>query len=220
MEREFSDLIILLANGINQRRMYFDDHPKVRAASSDFVTRLSGLIAKSGEEEFVFGVFGGKFIRQGKYLVGPSIAGRSLIEFAERLGCGGFVFRLPLAPEDMSVFYRLGAAQRERLASLEEGKAMFEAEGIGHIELSTSFKEEGGEDGSDSISDSSGTSEFMTSDFAPLLNVYQALYDAVSGSQLSVSRDEAVNMDMARSSGESLVQATDTGAMDVKTIDS
>ena len=86
MERHFSDLIILLANGINQRRMYFDDHPRVKSVSNDFTSRLRGMIADDGRDEFSFGVYGGKFIRHGKYLVGPSIAGRSLIEFAERLG--------------------------------------------------------------------------------------------------------------------------------------
>ena len=97
MERDFSDLIILLASGINQRRMYFDDHPKVTAVCQEFTVRLRDMVADDGKDEFNFGVHGGKFIRKGKYLVGPSIAGRSLIEFAQRLGCGGFTFRLPLA---------------------------------------------------------------------------------------------------------------------------
>ena len=113
MERSFSDLIILLASGINQRRMYFDDHPKVQAVSHEFTTRLRGMIEENGRDEFAFGVCGGKFIRHGKYLVGPSIAGRSLIEFAELLGCGGFSFHLPLAMVDVATFFRLGAAQKD-----------------------------------------------------------------------------------------------------------
>ena len=90
MESRFSDLIILLASGINQRIMYFDSHPTVQSLSRDFVARLTRALEDSGQTHFSFGVHNGKFIRNGKYLVGPSIAGRSLIEFAERLGCGGF----------------------------------------------------------------------------------------------------------------------------------
>ena len=143
MENNFSDLIILLASGINQRRMYFDDHPKVQAVSHDFVTRLRDMIDENGKDEFAFGVFGGKFIRHGKYLVGPSIAGRSLIEFAELLGCGGFCFRLPLAAVDVATFFQLGAAQKEKVANLEEAKALFMTNGIDHIELTDPFREEG-----------------------------------------------------------------------------
>ena len=35
MATRYSDLIILLSGGINQRRMYFDDHPKVKAVCHD-----------------------------------------------------------------------------------------------------------------------------------------------------------------------------------------
>ena len=97
MDHRFGDLIILLASGINQRRMYFDRHPKVQAMSREFVNSLGPLLREGQDTTFGFGVYNGKFIRDGRYLVGPSIAGRALIEFAERLGCGGFEFSLPLA---------------------------------------------------------------------------------------------------------------------------
>ncbi len=215
MERQFSDLIILLASGINQRRMYFDDHPKVKAVCQDFAVRFRALIAESDQDDFTFGVFGGKFVRHGKYLVGPSIAGRSLIEFAQRLGCGGFTFRLPLSEDDIATFFRLGAAQKEILAGLGEARAMFEANGISHIETLVPFKEDG-EAGSDQ--GATGTDEavdFMAADFAPLLNVYQALYDTVSSNNLLISQNENVDLSQARTSGEKLVDASAMGAMDV-----
>ncbi len=68
-------------------------------------------------------VFSSKFIRQGKFLVGPSIAGRSLIEFAENLCCGGFVFRLPVTRIDLVTFFRLGAEQKDKFDSLEAARA-------------------------------------------------------------------------------------------------
>ncbi len=215
MERHFSDLIILLASGINQRRMYFDDHPKVTAVSHDFTTRLRGMIAEDGQEEFSFGVFGGKFIRHGKYLVGPSIAGRSLIEFAQRLGCGGFTFRLPLAMVDVATFFRLGANQKEVLENLEEARALFAANGIDHIELSVPLKEEGEGDGTEEAPQSDSATDYMAADFAPLLDVYQALYDTVSTNNISTSLNENVDLSQARASGEKLVGASEIGAMDV-----
>jgi putative nucleotidyltransferase with HDIG domain len=215
VERDFSDLIILLASGINQRRMYFDDHPKVRVVSHDFTTRLREMIAADGSEEFTFGVHGGKFIRHGKYLVGPSIAGRSLIEFAERLGCGGFSFRLPLAEVDVATFFRLGATHKETAGTLEEAKALFAGHAIDHIGLLEPFRdaEDTGDDGS--MPEQEGAGDFMAEDFAPLLNVYQALYDTVSGNNLSISQDTQIDMARARTSGEQLVGASQLSAMDV-----
>ena len=196
METLFSDLIILLASGLNQRKMYFDDHPKVKAVCHDFTTRLRSMMAEDDSEEFSFGVYGGKFIRKGKYLVGPSIAGRSLIEFAERLRCGGFVFHLPLAMVDVATFFRLGALQKERLESLEVARALFAAHGIDHIELSNPLREEG--DRKDREMESITDSDYMAADFAPLLNVYQALYDTVSSNNLLINRDEKVDLSQAR----------------------
>jgi putative nucleotidyltransferase with HDIG domain len=216
MERQFSDLIILLASGINQRRMYFDAHPRVKAVSLDFSQRLDGLVERSGQEEFSFGVFGGKFIRHGKYLVGPSIAGRSLIEFAERLGCGGFVFHQPLAVTEVATFFRLGAAQKDKLAGLEEAKALFAAHGIEHIHLADPLSE-GGDSGPENADarETEAISDFMASDFTPLLDVYQALYETVAGNCQAIMQSEDLDMARARSSGEKLVDVSAGGAMDV-----
>ena len=83
----------MLSGGINQRRMYFDYHPKVQGLGRNFIEQMQEVLAERGETGFFFGILNGKFIRDGKYLIGPSIAGRNLIEFAERLSCGGFLFR-------------------------------------------------------------------------------------------------------------------------------
>ena len=88
----FSDLIILLSGGINQRRLYFDGHPKVRGQGESFVRLLREMLAESGDTAFFFGVLNEKFVHEGKYLIGPSIAGRNLLQFAEKMQCGGFRF--------------------------------------------------------------------------------------------------------------------------------
>ena len=215
MEHHFSDLIILLSSGINQRRMYFDNHPKVESVCYDFTTRLRRMIADDGKDEFSFGVFGGKFTRHGKYLVGPSIAGRSLIEFAQRLGCGGFTFRLPIATADLATFFRLGATRKDPLPNLEEARALFAANGIDHIELMVPLREEGDDDGLPDAPETDLGDHYLAADFAPLLSVYQSLYDTVSTSNLSISQNENVDLSQARASGEKLVNASETGAMDV-----
>ncbi|MDX2472407.1 MAG: HD-GYP domain-containing protein [Candidatus Krumholzibacteria bacterium] len=220
MERQFSDLIILLASGINQRRMYFDNHPKVQSISAEFVEKVRPMLSGEEEDEFAFGVFGSKFIRHGKYLVGPSIAGRSLIEFAERLGCGGFVFRLPIERGDLVKFFSLGAGLKDDLDSLDDARAMFAAAGLDHIELTTPFAE-GGQDGEgkgggkDEETAEDDQMNFMAADFAPLLRVYQALYETVATNNLALNGDNRIDLDLARARGAELVAVSDQNALDV-----
>lgn len=218
MEQRFSDLLILLASGINQRRMYFDRHPRVQALSHDFVAKFNAMIAVTEPAEFSFGVYNSKFIRDGKYLVGPSIAGRSLIEFSERLQCGGFIFRPPLTPADMVTFFRVGAELKEPLDNIAAAEAYFRRAGLDHIKLETPLADGG--DGSaattskSSLSES-GELEFLAADFAPLLHVYQSLYENVATNTLALRSDNQIDLDQARTHGEELVTISDQGALDV-----
>ena len=220
MERQFSDLIILLASGINQRRMYFDNHPKVQSISAEFVEKLRPMLSGEEQDEFAFGVFGSKFIRHGKYLVGPSIAGRSLIEFAERLGCGGFVFRLPIEGGELVKFFSLGAGLNDDFDNLDDARALFAEAGLDHIELTTPFTEDsqdgdGEGDGKDEEAGEDDRMDFMAADFAPLLRVYQALYETVATNNLALNGDNRIDLDRARARGEELVAVSDQGALDV-----
>ena len=225
MDKQFSDLIILLASGINQRVMYFDSHPKVQSLSAEFLVRLRALLERSGQKEFSFGVFNGKFIRNGKYLVGPSIAGRSLIRFAERLQCGGFSFSLPLEASDLVTFYRLAAGQMDDLSSIDVGRRLLKSHGLDSIKMLDPFAEEVSGNHPEEQREDHGEpgeqpsqleeTDFRAADFAPLLQVYQALYDTVSGNARAVSGDTKIDLDQARTQGEQLVVVSDQGALDV-----
>jgi len=220
MERRFSDLLVLLASGINQRRMYFDSHPRVHFISREFVTNLQTMLRDSGQDEFAFGVFSSKLIRKGKYLVGPSIAGRSLIEFAEHLGCGGFVFKLPLTPQNLVDFFRLGAEQKDDMPDLAAARALFAAAGLAHIRLSDPFIEEGtghADQPAETAVDHEKTDDldFMAADFAPLLRIYQALYETVAANNLALSGDSHIDLDQARAQGRKLVAVSNRSALDV-----
>ncbi len=218
MQQRFSDLIVLLASGINQRRMYFNNHPKVLAICGEFVEKLIFMLGQSEKDEFAFGVFSSKFIHKGKYLVGPSIVGRSLIEFAENMCCGGFIFRQPITPEDLSVFFRLGAEQKDKLSSLEEAKALFVSMGLEGVELRAPFTDKDETSHSNAQSAETGNDEgleFMASDFAPLMQAYQSLYETVAANNLALNGDNRIDLAQARANGEKLIEVADQGALDV-----
>ena len=234
MSTTFSDLIILLSSGINQRRLYFDAHPKVKSLGSDFATKLDARLRESGENAFFFGILNGKFIRDGRFLVGPSIAGRSLIEFAERLGCGGFLFQQHVTADEVAAFFRLAAGLREPTGSLDESMAMLRAEGIRQIELTPHFRQaEAGRpvdqvdfstvdpsliqfDFSEDEEDGEGgMGRSIQNDLAPLLPIFQSMYETVASNHVTVGRDQELDLARTQSVSEQLQVKADRETMDI-----
>lgn len=214
MEQRYSDLIILLANGISQRQMYFDTHPRVVATGREVAEQLATLARESGGNDLSVGIYGGRFVRDGRYLVGPSIAGRALIDFAGRLGCGGFTFSQPLDADDLTTFFRLGADRSLAYAGLAESQAAFVRHGLSGITLARPLSEDIGDDESEAGRDAHGDDGPAT-DFTPLVGVYQDMYDTVSANALTVGSNGAVDISRALAAGQSLVDLTEHGALDV-----
>lgn len=215
MERTYSDLLIRLATGVSQRRMYFDGHPRVAESCREVSAEMAQFLRRTNAEAFEIGVHNSKFVRDGCYLVGPSIAGRALIDFAERLGCGGFAFRLPLEPAHLTTFFRLGATRFEPLTDPAAAQALFERNGIGHIGLLARLHEDD-EPGADGIGDEEPEwLEYVATEFSPLLRVYQSMYETVAGSTLAAAQSGAVDLDEARQAGRQLVGLSDQRALDV-----
>lgn len=218
MDRRFSDVIIRLANGISQRRMYFDTHPRVIATSREVAADIAALLRDTNADALSFGVYGGKFVRDGSYLVGPSIAGRTLIDFAERLGCGGFSFHMPLTPDHLTTFFRLGAERADACTDLAQAQALFARHGLGHIVLAPPLHEdqEGGAGPAEcTAAGSHAATDYLAADFVPLVQVYQAMYDSVALNTLAVHRNGAIDIDGAMAAGAGLVDLAEHGCLDV-----
>lgn len=232
MATRYSDLIILLSGGINQRRMYFDSHPKVHDLGRDFAERMQEVLVDRGETGFFFGILNGKFIRDGKYLTGPSIAGRNLIEFSEKLNCGGFLFRQGVNAEEVMAFFRVAADLREKTGTIEESIALFQHEGIRHIEVSPYFRE--GEDVdaygvklapfdpgliqfdfSEEDIEGGGMGKSVAQDLEPLLPIFQSMYDTVQTNNIHVVKEMDVDVHRAIGIGEELFEVSDRNTMDV-----
>jgi len=228
----YSDLIILLSGGINQRRMYFDSHPKVQSLGQDFTDRMQDVLADKGETGFFFGILNGKFIRDGKYLTGPSIAGRNLIDFADRLNCGGFLFRQGLDADEVRAFFRVAADMRDKTGSVEESIALFKSEGIRNIEVSPYFRE--GEDVdangvklapfdpgliqfdfNEDDGDGEGLGKSLAQDLEPLLPIFQSMYETVQTNNIHITKQQDVDVHMALGVGEELFEVSDRQTMDV-----
>jgi len=230
---KFSDLIILLSGGINQRRLYFDSHPKVKSLGENFVSQLREMLNNSGETGFFFGVLNGKFIRDGKYLIGPSIAGKNLIEFSEKMCCGGFLIHKDIEPEEVTAFFRVAANLREKTDDLAEARALFATEGITHIDPSPFYREtHSGQtiqtadlsqldpgliqfDFSEHDDEDGGMGKTVSAELAPLLPIFQSMYEAVTDNNIHISRNEELDLAHTQSVGEDLHDVSDQETMDI-----
>lgn len=230
---KFSDLIIMLSGGINQRRLYFDSHPKVRSLGENFTKLLHERMANSGETGFFFGVLNGKFIRDGKYLIGPSIAGKNLIEFAEKMSCGGFLFRQTVVADEVTAFFRVAANLRDATKNLDEAQALFASEGIKGIELSPFYREaKSGQtaqsdnlalidpgliqfDFSEHDDEDGGMGKSISEDLAPLLPIFQSMYETVADNNINISQDNDLDLSQSLTMGEDLHDVSDQETMDI-----
>ncbi len=208
MEQKYSDLIIRLANGISQRQMYFDTHPRVVATSREVADQMAALAGETDADALSIGICDGKFVRNKRYLIGPSIAGRALVDFAARLGCGGFTFVLPLGADEMTAFFRLGADRSQAYASLAEARAAFARSGLANIDLAGALSE-GGED------DRVRAADQTTADFLPLVGIYQDMYDTVSTNTQTVGANGSVDTGRAFAAGTRLAGMAGQGGLDV-----
>ena len=230
---QFSDLIIMLSGGINQRRLYFDSHPKVRGLGEKFAEQLRERMNNTGETGFFFGVLNGKFIRNGKYLIGPSIAGKNLIEFAEKMSCGGFLFRREVTADEVTAFFRVAANLRDATKNLDEALALFASEGIKNIQPSPFYREaQSGQtaqsdnlalidpgliqfDFSEHDDEDGGMGQSISEDLAPLLPIFQSMYETVADNNISICRNEDIDLGQALTMGEDLHDVSDQETMDI-----
>jgi len=237
VDNTFSDLIILLSAGINQRRLYFDDHPKVHDLGKGFAQKLDQLLESRSETGFFFGMLKGKFIHNGKYLVGPSIAGRQLLEFGEKLGCGGFLFRKGVQSEEVASFFTIAAKQQDKLGKLTEAASLLASHGIRNIELSPHYREGINRDSDgdmDEIQIDPGLIQFdlnhledyeagdddevrenLSKDLSPLLPIFQSMYDTVTTNNIHISTEKDLDVEHCLEIGEELFQVSDQQTMDV-----
>lgn len=220
MSDRFGDLIILLANGVSQRRMYFDSHPKIRRYADTFVARLDGDLKRSGETRFFFGVHDGRFVRNGRYLAGPTITGKALLDFAAKLHCGGFALNQAVSTAEVMAFYGLATDLKDPVASLQDARATFKSTGITNIELAVPYIDDaGGQAPSANMLDLALTGVPVESAdmqrLAAMVPLYQELHESVASTNAQVAQQQHVDVDNARTLGGSLTKAVDQGSIDL-----
>jgi putative nucleotidyltransferase with HDIG domain len=212
----YDELVILLCTGISQRKMYFDEHPKVAACGEDFILALRELLHADGKESFFLGVVDGKLVHNGRYLVGSSIVGRRLITFAGQLRSGGFLFSRALEPSELRDLFTLAAQLAEPLLDIKEARTLLEARGLRHISLSPPYEDPAwfGQflfDGAEAW----GGEMIDGSALAPMLPIYQSLFGAVESAHHVAGSRREPDVAGLRGLSEQLLQTGADGLMDL-----
>lgn len=206
MNAGLNKLIVCLCKGIGQRKIYFATHPILANTCQQFIDDLNRFLAERETEELFIGIVENKLVYDGQYLVGPSIMGLQLINFAQQIHCGGFVFSAKTALSDLQELLELSDHVTYPVNTLQEARDFLTAHNVSSIKLARHYAtpsalipEEDqiiwqGEDTSGNL-------------YSPLL-VYQALFDIVAKAYGNVSLGRTLDITGAQTVSEHLLHCT------------
>jgi HD-GYP domain-containing protein (c-di-GMP phosphodiesterase class II) len=211
MIAKLNTLLLLLCRGISTRKLYFLSHPNVVEFSRKFMASLEDFCRETGREKLFIGVVNDQLVFEGRVLVGPSIMGRQLIDFAGRLHCGGFSFFRRLTEKEFGSLLDLTSELTQPLAGLDEARALLQSRGITNIEIARQYL--------GSLQPGEGEEAWQGQDTGQVLQsptlVYQALFDAVSRAHSSAAAGSVIDVDRTRNVSEYLLHFTKTRFSDV-----
>jgi len=201
------DLVILLTRALAHRKLYAPGHPRMQATSRQLEQRLGEQLAASAQGSVFIGVSDGKLVHEGRYLIGPSIAGGQLVRLAATLHCGGFRFDRGVAATEIASFLGLVTRKTDLPANLTEARDLLAAEGIRHIHVAAEYHELGGIVVEEDCVTWAGKDPTRGELPSPIL-VYQALFDVVTDAHGNATTGRSLDLDGARSVSEHLLAST------------
>lgn len=216
-ESNSDELVTTLANGVSHRALYYREHAQVGSAASEFCTRLTQLLHEAKESSFFVGIVDKHLVHERRFLVGPTLLGRRLIDFAANLCCGGFRFDCYLPTDQLLAFFDLSAELVEPVRNLDEARGILRARGVTGIALSPAHGHPDyfGRHLVDSKDGEEPPEAPTDPELHAVIPVYQALVDAVEVGHCRASFGEAIDVDQARTVAEKLLASTAAGFQDV-----
>ncbi len=213
MYENLNTLLILLCRTISTRKLYFQDHPKVKMLGGRFMTQLKEFCEESKLDKLFIGIIDGNLVFEGRNLVGPSIVGRQLVSFAEKLHCGGMSFSSQTTEKEFDTLLDLSSQLNKPLASLQEARELFLSKRIENIELAQQYM------GSSSPIPKDQQSAWQGQDSGDVLQsptlIYQALFDSVADAHGNVAQGGDIDVDSTRSVSEYMLHFAKTSFTDL-----
>jgi HD-GYP domain-containing protein (c-di-GMP phosphodiesterase class II) len=213
--QSLDDLVSLLSQGLTQRTMYFESHPRVQQHARDFAARLEALLEADRREYFFLGFVEGNLVHEGRFLIGPTILGRRVVDLLTALDCGGILFKAGLAAEEVLVLFEIAADLRTSAFALAAARSALQQRQAVHLQLSPPYTDPGwfGQflfEGSELVS-GGGLDEGVSQ----MLPIYQRMFDSVEQAHALASRDSDLDVNAVRGVGERLIEAANGNFTDV-----
>lgn len=200
MYDKLNNLLILLCRTISTRKLYFTEHPKVKELSTECIKQLRHFCHEARLEKLFIGIVDANLIFEGKNLVGPSIVGRQLVLFAEKLHCGGFSFGDSTSIQEFNAFLDLTIELKKPTDSLKVSRELLLKKNIQNIEIAQHYHKPSGPMTRDQESIWHGQ-DSASSLQSPTL-IYQALFDTVAQAYGDVASGNDIDIDNTRSVSE------------------
>lgn len=206
MYEQLNNLLILLCRTISTRKLYFAEHPKVKELSRDFIEKLRLFCKEAKIDKLFIGIIDNNLVFEGKNLIGPSIVGRQLVRFAEKLHCGGLSFNDSTTVDEFNALLDLTTDLHDPTGSLKLARQLLADKDIRNIEIAQHYTGPGGPMTRDQqdIWHGQDSGDFIHS---PTL-IYQALFDAVAQAYGDVASGNDIDMDNTRSVSEYMLHFT------------
>ncbi len=213
MYDKLNNLLILLCRTISARKLYFDEHPKVKSLAADFMAQLKEFFEEAKIDRLFIGIIDGNLIFEGRNLVGPSIVGRQLVTFADKLCCGGLSFAPQTSVIEFKAFLNLTTDLKRPVKNIKEARDLLVSKDIHNIDIAHHYTVPSGPFTKDqqSIWHGQDSGNFLHS---PTL-IYQALFDAVAQAHGDVASGNDIDIDNTRSVSEYLLHFIRTSFSDM-----
>ena len=213
MYDKLNNLLILLCRTISTRKLYFGEHPKVQTLTVEFMKELKEFCSDNELDRLFIGIIDNNLIFEGRNLVGPSIVGRQLINFAAKLQSGGLSFSSETAEAEFKAFLNLTLDLNNPTESIQEARELLVSKDIYNIQIAHQYVGPSGPMTRDQQTAWHGqdSGDFIHS---PTL-IYQALFDAVAQAHGDVVSGNDIDIDSTRSVSEYMLHFTQTRFSDM-----
>jgi HD-GYP domain-containing protein (c-di-GMP phosphodiesterase class II) len=207
------ELISLITAGVTQATVYHREHPRLQESASLFARRLRESLESERVEGVFVGIVEGRLISEGRPLFGPTLMARRLIEAAQRMRTGGFLFLRATTEQEVAAFFVLCADRSSSPQSLEETRRLMAAMEIKSIAPSPLFGDPGwlgdqwGPPAGGRVDCAGAAPEGETSDSAPAVPRFESLIDLVASLHLAAHDDSEIDADVYRGAAMTMVRS-------------
>ena len=209
-----TEIVGFLTLGIHDAGVYFPEHARVQATAATLAARFDAVFMGVDDASLFLGVVERRLVHNGKFLLGPTLIAKRLIEASERMCCGGFLFRRGITSQELVAFFAVCSGIRAKCASLDDARQLLRSRGVFSIEMSPPFGTAGWLGGLEEASAARVAAEVVRS-LGGAIPAYQRLREAVETAHSAAEHGKDIDVSDSRGAVESLLAEMENNAADV-----